>query len=140
VPAGARPLTVAIAALLGAAALAACSPNPVAEAGMRCGSYAIPQGTPGIRADKLDCLSAAYAEGRAVTLSVTELTTEGDPIVTTYTTTPDRKLDVVVDSTADAFGPGGVAHYACNAATFTLGRVDTAGCETIAGPRESPAD
>lgn len=140
-PAGARTLTATLAALLGAAALVACSPNPVADAAStRCGSYAIPQGTPGIPADKLECLSSAYAEGRTATLAVTEPTTEGDPVVTTYTTTRDRTLDVVVDSTADRFGPGGIEHYECNSATFTLGRVDTAGCEILAGPRESPSD
>jgi len=140
VPAGARPMTVALVALLGAA-LVGCSPNPVADAAeTRCGSYTIPQGTPGIPSDKLGCLSSAFAEGRSATLAVTEFTTEGDPVVTTYTTTPDRTLDVVVDSTADRFGPGGIAHVECNAATFTFGRVDTAGCETLAGPRESPSD
>ena len=140
-PAGARPLAVALAALLGAATLAACSANPTADAAQtRCGSYAIPQGTPGIPADLLTCLSSAYADGRTATLAVTELTTEGAPVVTTYTTTPARTLDVVVDSTADKFGPGGIAHYECNAATFTLGRVDVAGCATLARPRESPSD
>jgi hypothetical protein len=141
VPAGARPLTVALAALVGALALAACSANPAADAAQtRCGSYTIPQGTPGISADKLGCLSSAYADGRTATLAVTEFTTEGDPVVTTYTTTANRTLDVVVDSTADRFGPGGIAHYECSTATFTLGRVETAGCETLAGPRESPTD
>jgi hypothetical protein len=143
VPAGAGPLTVALAALLGAAALVACSPNPAADAAQtRCGSYTIPQMRPGIPADKLGCLSSAYLDGRSATLEVTEFTTEGDPVVTTYTTTPDRKLDVVVDSTADAFGgpDAGIAHYECNGASFTLGRVDVGGCETLAGPRESPSD
>ena len=83
-PAGARPLTVALAALVGALALVACSPNPVADAAeTSCGSYAIPQGTPGIPADKLGCLSSAHADARTATLAVTEFTTEGDPVVTT---------------------------------------------------------
>jgi hypothetical protein len=62
--------------------------------------------------------------------------------VTTYTTAPGRTLDIVVDSTADAFaGPGaGIAHYGCASATFTHGRIDTTRCETLAGPRESTSD
>jgi len=143
VPAGGRVLCAALAALVCAAALAACSRTPAADAARtRCGDYAIPQGTPGIPADKLDCLSSAYAARRTATLTVTERTTEGDPVVTTYTTTTDGTLDVVVDATADTWAGTNatVVHYECNGASFTLGRVDLGGCETLAGPRESASD
>jgi hypothetical protein len=137
-----RVLVAGLAALACVATLTACSRTPAADAARtRCGEYAVPQGTAGIPADKLDCLSSAYAARRSATLTVTVLTTEGDPVVTTYTTTTDGTLDLVVDATADTWGGANAAvvHYECNGASFTLGRIDTAGCKTLAGPRESPS-
>ncbi len=142
-PAGRRALAVGLTALMCAAALTACSRTPAADAAQtRCGEYAIPQGTSGIPAEKLDCVASAFAAKRTATLSVTEPTTEGDPIVTTYTTTVDGTLDVVVDATADKWAGANatVVHYECRSATFSLGRVDVGDCETLAGPRESPSD
>jgi hypothetical protein len=138
-----RALVAGLAALACAATLTACSRTPAADAAQtRCGEYAVPQGAPGIPAEKLDCLSSAYAAKRTATLTVTVLTTEGDPVVTTYTTTTDGTLDVVVDATADTWGGANatIVRYECNGASFTLGRVDLGGCETLAGPRESPSD
>jgi len=143
VPAAGRVLTTALAVLTAAAALTACSRTPMADAAQtRCGEYAIPQGTPGIPADRLDCLSSAFAARRTATLTVTEPTTEGDPVITTYTTTVDGTVDVVVDATADTWAGTNatVVHYECRSATFSLGRVDVGDCETLAGPRESPSD
>jgi hypothetical protein len=136
-------LAAALAALTCAAALTGCSRTPAADAAQRrCGEYAIPQGAPGIPADRLDCLSSAFDAKRTATLTVTEPTTEGDPVVTTYTTTTDGTLDVVVDATADQWAGTGatIVHYECRSATFTLGRVDVGDCENLAGPRESPSD
>jgi ABC-type glycerol-3-phosphate transport system substrate-binding protein len=143
VPAERCRTSAALAALACAASLTACSGTPAADAAQtRCGVYAIPQGTPGVPADKLDCLSSAFEAKRTATLTVTELTTEGDPVVTTYTTTVDGTLVVVVDSTADTWaGSGaGIVRYECRSPTFSLGRVGVGDCDTIAGPRESPSD
>jgi hypothetical protein len=143
VPAGRCGSSGALAALACAVALTACSSTPAADAAQtRCGDYAILQGTTGVPTDKLDCLSSAFAAKRTATLTVTELTTEGDPVVTTYTTTVDGTLDVVVDSTADTWAgsAAGIAHYECRSPTFSLGRVDVGDCDTLAGPRESPSD
>ena len=65
------------------------------------------------------CLEAALREGRSATLTVTETTTEGDPIVTSWRLHDDGTLSGDVDATKDAFA-GSLKTY-----SVSCGRIST---------------
>jgi len=79
-----------------------------------CGVFVLDQGE-SVPAAAGRCLLEALAAGQPARLRVTSPTTEGDPIPTTYTTRPDGRVDVVVDTRQDQFGPRSVTRQTCAA-------------------------
>ena len=53
-----------------------------------------------------DCLESARDAGEGAELQVDQVTVEGDPVTSWYRVTPEGRLEVYTDATADAFGSG----------------------------------
>ncbi len=68
-----------------------------------------------------DCLEKARDTGEGAELQVDQLTTEGDPVSSWYRVTPEGRLEVYADATADAFGSGRWDYASCAAADLRRG-------------------
>lgn len=66
----------------------------------------VEEGSPfgSIDTDVRDCFVAALRDGRGAEFASIRSTTEGDPIATITRALPDGGLEILVDSTQDAFG------------------------------------
>ena len=103
------------------AALTACGGDPVQEQWESredlpsCGSISLSQGEALEVAgeEQLACLEDALASGRGAELTVTLLTTEGDPITEYRRVLPDGSTEVYVDSTQDTFSDQRWGHGSC---------------------------
>ncbi|WP_137845589.1 hypothetical protein [Microbacterium sp. 2FI] len=73
-----------------------------------CGAYRLGQGQV-IPQEAVDCFAEAGVDG---VLKVTAPTTEGDPIITTYSRRSDGAIEVQMDMTQDPYG-GGTAFLVC---------------------------
>jgi hypothetical protein len=121
-------------------ALAACaSPEAVREVAVRaeatstdvedCGDFVLGQ-----REEPPDsavrCFVEAVRAGRAGRLKVSQLTTEGDPILLTYTAGADGKVILITDSRQDSFGAKEITRQTCalSIAKPVSGRLDLADC------------
>ncbi|ALR10685.1 hypothetical protein MYCSP_03530 [Mycobacteroides saopaulense] len=61
-----------------------------------------------------DCMNHGRASGAGGELTVVQPTIEGDPITTYYRVfSPDQRVEVFVDSSADRFGNFGWSHFFC---------------------------
>ena len=81
-------------------------PSPSSMAEIRCGDVVLGQGEllEVAGAAERSCLEGALRDGRSATLTVTEPTVEGDPIVTAWRLMADGTLTAVIDSSRDRFG------------------------------------
>jgi hypothetical protein len=96
-----------------------------------CGSVNVsPNGSGPIPDPMLACLVGAARGHASARLSVTEHTTEGDPITTIYTSRADGKVTVVVDSRQDKFA--GIGNHLtvqqCDHPTADRGRLLLSSC------------
>jgi hypothetical protein len=83
-----------------------------------CGDVTLSQGEQ-LASAALDCINAAIGTASA-DLAVVAPTTEGDPIVTFYRTSPSVEGFVMyVNSTYDRFGSGGWARLTCTGTDVT---------------------
>ena len=107
---------VAVSACGSPEAAAPLSPPSASGSGsvLDCGVFVLDQGET-VPAAAGRCLLEALSAGQPARLRVTSPTTEGDPIPTTYTTRPDGRVDVVVDTRQDQFGPRSVTRQTCAA-------------------------
>ena len=63
---------------------------------------------------EVDCFVEAVREGKPAEVVVRMSTTEGDPVVTYYRTSPDAPgIELWTDATQDAFGSGEWDHSRC---------------------------
>jgi len=110
--------------MVGATAACAGAPASTAapSAAASCGTYTV-RDLAEVPEKAWTCLHAG--ETSSAELVITRHTIEGDPIVNRYLTGADiAGIEVVVDSTADSFGPKDVTTWACtdlNAALELLG-------------------
>lgn len=105
----------ACALLAGAAACSsdgqATTAEPSSTGTASCGTYELVGGT-AVPDEAWACLR--HGEATGAELVVSRPTTEGDPIVTRYRVGPDVVgVEVVVDTTADRFGPQQVSRADC---------------------------
>ena len=80
-----------------------------------CGEVVVEQGMAPRRAggSELTCLRKAWRSGAGAEVTVHQLTTEGDPIVSYVRVTPEGAAEVYVDGTRDAFGSGTWSFSTC---------------------------
>ncbi|MFW5470171.1 hypothetical protein ACOCJ4_09020 [Knoellia sp. CPCC 206435] len=82
------------------------APKPGPGTDTDCGKVVLAQGQrlEVVGSQERACLEEALRDGRGATLSVTEPTVEGDPIVTSWTLADDGTLTADIDSSQDRFG------------------------------------
>ncbi|MEV4493439.1 DUF4362 domain-containing protein [Micromonospora coxensis] len=99
----------------------AASPTAPAPAGnttavtgtvIDCGAWTLGQGE-ALPTRAGGCLRDAARDRRPARLVVTAPTVEGDPIVTTYVTRPDGRVEVTTDARQDRFGSGRIERRIC---------------------------
>lgn len=113
------------------------TPTAPVTASTSCGVVTLAQGdTAGVPESALTCFTAALADQKRVTLTVTEPTVEGDPVTTTYTALLGNHVQVDVDSSKDAFAGmnPAVSRQVCTGASVAHGRLLLAGCQNLATP------
>jgi hypothetical protein len=108
-------------ALVMLAALATgCSQSPgpatTATAPQNCGAENYGRGV-GYNAAARDCLWAAFERKQPATFVTTVLTVEGDPIVKTVKMHAPDRIDVILDTRKDKFGPQRVTTWTCRTMT-----------------------
>ncbi|KGN40199.1 hypothetical protein [Knoellia aerolata] len=94
--------------------------SPSESTGTDCGEVVLRQGEQleVAGATQRACLEEALREGRGATLTVTETTTEGDPVVTSWRLDDDGSLSGDVDATKDAFA-GSLRTYSVSCGRIT---------------------
>ncbi|MEV6630715.1 DUF4362 domain-containing protein [Actinoplanes sp. NPDC051470] len=124
-------------------ALAACAPDdmprteqpvPVTSLVVSCGTFDLKLTDP-LPATAARCLTESVAEGRPARLQISSNTDEGDPIITTYSSGPDGRVEVVTDTRQDKFGPRRVTVETCTGITAKERSFDVTGCTE---PEERP--
>jgi hypothetical protein len=117
------------AAALAAAVLAAGCGSEAAAAPRDCGGYKVAHDPPSaVERNQNACLLDALAAEEAATLEVTRATIEGDPLTTTYTVRDGGRIELVVDTTRDRYGPQAVTRLACTGLRETNGLLEDSGC------------
>jgi hypothetical protein len=76
------------------------------------------------------CLTGAVEQGVVARLSITANTDEGDPIITTYHSGRDGRVEVVTDTRQDQFGPRRITVETCTGITATKRSFDFKECTT----------
>jgi hypothetical protein len=133
-------------ALLGLAAAcdspAAGPPDPApspAAAVVDCGTFDRKQ-REGFPAEGSTCLIDANKARKPAYLKVTMPSTEGDPIITTYNSGVDGKVEVITDTRHDNFGPKQITRETCDTPTPLKNWVELHNCTTpVPVPSGSPA-
>ena len=106
-------------------------PTASARAAGDCGSATLTQNGSGRIPDSmLSCFVGASRDNLPARLSVVEFTTEGDPIMTSYSSDADGKVTVVVDSRQDRYA--GIGNHLtvqlCDHPTPDRGRLLLSSC------------
>jgi hypothetical protein len=104
-----------------------------------CGSYESRNEAPTDETrEKNRCLLGAFEAGREAKLVVTLSTVEGDPITHYFTVTDVREVEVLIDGTKDAFGPGDWYASTCTGLSEMSGRISWTGCTKSELPADLP--
>jgi len=111
-------------------ALAACSSSGASPAmtSLDCGRQQQRQPAGG---QVVECLSHAFANGRAAHGQIELFTIEGDPVPVTFQIRGRGTVEVTADWTRDRYGSKGVEHYRCNSEVW-LHATDFARCPSAA--------
>jgi hypothetical protein len=89
-----------------------------------------------INAEVRGCFLAGYRDGTGAEFASIQTTVEGDPIATIWRTLPGGGVELLVDSSQDAFGSGGWVRTVCRQLVVDQREVfGTDGCdEAVAIP------
>jgi hypothetical protein len=98
-----------------------------------CGIERLRQGDDGARSRPRACLARAIASGRRAELISVRPTIEGDPITTVVRLVRPGRVDLIVDTIRDRFGPRGWTTLTCSAIDPTTLR--PSGCGSPRRPR-----
>ena len=93
-----------------------------------CGVITVAQGEK-VPASATACFVETVQGGHAARLIVTQPTTEGDPIVVTYSAAANGRIKVDTDTRADQYGTGRIEHQICTGATAKSHEIDFDHCE-----------
>ncbi|SBV28491.1 hypothetical protein GA0070620_4034 [Micromonospora krabiensis] len=111
-----------------AAPTAPPSAQPAEPGSHDCGTLLLRQGQT-VPTDALRCVVEAADNRQQARLVVTQPTTEGDPITTTYAVLGDGRVEVTTDARADRFGSGRVERQTCTGPSIEDGsRLSFATC------------
>jgi hypothetical protein len=95
-----------------------------------CGRYELAHDPPSsAERERNRCLLEAIDAGEPATLVVTRATIEGDPLTTTYRVRDGGAVELVVDTTADRYGPQTVSTLRCEGLRESNGVLEGSGCE-----------
>jgi hypothetical protein len=90
-------------------------PTTNAPTASDCGTYQLGQGEE-LPRSAIRCFEQALASGRPAVLTFSRPTTEGDPIVLTYRSDSTGRVDEIIDTTRDRWGPQRVVRRTCTGA------------------------
>ncbi|GLY93410.1 DUF4362 domain-containing protein [Actinoplanes sp. NBRC 103695] len=118
------------------------APSPAAAV-VDCGTFDRKQ-REGFPAEGSSCLIEANKARKPAFLKVTMPSTEGDPIITTYHSGVDGKVEVISDTRQDNFGPKQVTRETCDTPTPLKNWVELHNCSSpmpvaVPAPSGSPA-